>query len=141
MHKGQGYKKNTMKTPRDHQGMGHWFRPTGGGADVRSTEKGRGRDHHKGENLGSDRELGTGQGWKMGGNRTKDMSFTGTRRGTPGAGRDLGSRLKTAWEASTGKSSGGQRGAETSRWTDNPRPGELVGRSGLNIEKWGSVKR
>ena len=89
-------------------------------------------DSRKGKTTRSDRDLGTSRGRQRGGERTRDTEFTGTHRGTPGAGRCLGIRSRTARELSTGTSGGGRHVGETSRWTDAPRPGKLIGRSGCN---------
>ena len=55
----------------------------------------------------------------------KDTEFTGTPRGTPGAGRDLGGRSRTAREVSARTIGEVRRVGVTSSWTDDPRPGKL----------------
>ena len=93
-----------------------------------------GRDPRNGEPIGADRDLGVGQGQKSGGRWTRETATTCTRNGTPGSGRDLGSRTRTTREVSAGTSGRGWRVGETSRWKDAPRPGELGRRSRCNRE-------
>ena len=71
----------------------------------------------------------------------RDTEFTGTRRGNPGARKDLGSRSMMEREVSAGASSGVRWVGSTSRWKDDPHPGEVGGRSGCNIDKWSGVER
>ena len=70
---------------------------------------------------------------------------TGTQRGTPGDGRDLGSSPKTAMEGSAEMSGGGQRMGVASRCMVAPRLGELGREAGAteksevasNGHRWG----
>ena len=77
-------------------------------------------------------DIGAVQGWKRGRVRKRETGVTGTWRGTPRAKKDLVRRPRTAREGSIGMSSGGHQVKVTYRWTDAPRPGELVGRSVCN---------
>ena len=71
---------------------------------MRATEERYGGYLSKGYTLEAERDLGAG-GWRQrGGKLMRDTENTGTRRGTTGDGRDLGSRSRTAREVSAGKS-------------------------------------
>ena len=71
----------------------------------------------------------------------RDMATAGKRSRTPGDGRDLDSRSRTAKEVIAGTSGGSQWVGVTSSWTDAPRPGEVGERSGCNRDHWSCVKR
>ena len=63
--------------------------------------------HRRANPPGDDRDLGTGRGWKRGGKRTWEMTAdAGTRSGTPGARRDLGSMYRVIRERSVEASGG-----------------------------------
>ena len=59
------------------------------------------------------------------------METTGTWYRTPGAKREMGIRLRTERDLSTGTSGGSRRVGATSRWTDAPCLGRVGGGEGL----------
>ena len=71
---GTGDRRARRKLFGTSRGLGRRSRPTGGGADVRSMEAGRGRKGTSdGITPGDDRDLRAGQGWKRGGKHTRDI--------------------------------------------------------------------
>ena len=81
--KGMGDRITRHKPLGTSRGLGRRLRPTGGGADVRKMEEGRGRKSTLDRRTpGADRDLDTGRGKQGGENRTRDASHR-LARGTP----------------------------------------------------------